>query len=740
MTCGSCGDKPKKCNKDFTRAVVEIDNPEQITLMRKVTIPASMGDDTTVPPVVGKYKNVVLYYEANSKTYLYSSDGIPTQLVNGVTDYEAAVNLPQINGHTLLGNKTGDQLGLQNKLTAGENISIDSDNVISAVDTTYGPATDTEIGLVKPGAGLEVASDGSMSISDIEQYAHSFDTVADMKASTNLENGDYARTGGYYSMNDGGGSLYKIGSSQPSDHYETLDNGLYAELIVDSAMNVLQFGIRDDAANVDYTATIQQALKCGTRNLMFNDGTYTITAGLEVECSVYGAISGQTTISFPTADPTSVSNSMFIVFDQENIYIKGINFVGNFDSSNPGPIDGTSEHAHAIALKNSHNVTIQECKGTNINGDFVFTSGGRAGEAHAGPSTNITVSNCIGDEFKRCFVSFVHCDKVIVSDNTISKQYSYVAMFDIEPNDSAQHTTEITIRNNYIDTIGIVVQVYNNGHNQVNPKMLSIINNYIGNCTYFFTASLPDGVTAPYIDDLLIEGNYCANFTSASPQPTTNIFGVKNGTVKGNTIPQTISIRYSKNINVEGNNAKGVYVSLSSDVVIFDNIIQNADYLTTANCIAISSGERIFASNNLMSQTRLAVRVQLADDTDTVIVKNNTIITSKWGIYAYPTSDYAHTNIHLCDNEIIHNVQDDTNPDTTFVTMEDYLNKQCDTSNYFLLSGQNTTTQYITGVTGQYVKNTAPTLLSDADGSYYLKGWLCVDGSNQTWIEDKLRV
>lgn len=217
MACESCGDKPNKCNKDFTKAVIEIDNPEQITLMRKVTIPASMGDDTTVPPAVGKYHNVLLYYEANQKSYLYSSDGIPTQLVNGVTDYEAAVNLPQINGHTLLGNQSGDNLGLQNKLTAGANISIDSDNVISAVDTTYGPATDTEIGLVKPGDGLSVDINGTMSISDIEQYAHFFDTVADMKAATNLVAGDYARTAGFYNLNDNRGALYKIRELESGD-------------------------------------------------------------------------------------------------------------------------------------------------------------------------------------------------------------------------------------------------------------------------------------------------------------------------------------------------------------------------------------------------------------------------------------------------------------------------------------------------------------------------------------------
>lgn len=111
--CNSCGKTECACkNKDFTKAVIEIDNPGQITMMRKVVIPASMGDDTTVPPVVGKYHNVLLYYEANSKSYLYSSDGIPTQLVNGITNYEDAANLPQINGVTLLGNKSAADLGL----------------------------------------------------------------------------------------------------------------------------------------------------------------------------------------------------------------------------------------------------------------------------------------------------------------------------------------------------------------------------------------------------------------------------------------------------------------------------------------------------------------------------------------------------------------------------------------------------------------------------------------------------
>lgn len=81
--CSSCGEAPHKCsckNKDFTKAVIEVDNPEQITLMRKVVIPVSMGDETVVPPAIGKYHNVLLFYEASENAYLYSSDGIPTKL------------------------------------------------------------------------------------------------------------------------------------------------------------------------------------------------------------------------------------------------------------------------------------------------------------------------------------------------------------------------------------------------------------------------------------------------------------------------------------------------------------------------------------------------------------------------------------------------------------------------------------------------------------------------------------
>ena len=216
MSC-NCN-KPKcdgKCG--ISPSVLQINNPGDCTLFHRVEVPASMGDSTTNPPKNGDYRNVLLYFVADGTSWLFSSDGIPQKLVSGFTDYEDAINLPQINGVTLLRNKTGEELGLQNKLTAGD--------------------------------GIEISSNNTISISDIEQYAHFFDTVADMKAATNLTNGSYAKTLGYATKNDGGDATYKIRTIANDDVVDDkfiigmADNTLVGELVIENrTINVLCIG------------------------------------------------------------------------------------------------------------------------------------------------------------------------------------------------------------------------------------------------------------------------------------------------------------------------------------------------------------------------------------------------------------------------------------------------------------------------------------------------------------------
>lgn len=47
-------------------------------------------------------------------------------------DYDNLTHKPQINGHELSGDQSGSDLGLQNQLTAGDNVTIDENGVISA--------------------------------------------------------------------------------------------------------------------------------------------------------------------------------------------------------------------------------------------------------------------------------------------------------------------------------------------------------------------------------------------------------------------------------------------------------------------------------------------------------------------------------------------------------------------------------------------------------------------------------
>lgn len=183
MGCGCEKDKAKKECNDFTKAVINIENPEVLTLFHKVVIPASMGDEEAVPPAVGKYHNTLLYYEASDNSYLYSSDGIPTKVTgpkgeqgpegpagrdgrdgrDGAIQYtagtgidisesnvisatgSASVSWGDINGSISNQTDLSDALATkQDTLTAGANIAIDADNVISATDTTYSNFTGTD--------------------------------------------------------------------------------------------------------------------------------------------------------------------------------------------------------------------------------------------------------------------------------------------------------------------------------------------------------------------------------------------------------------------------------------------------------------------------------------------------------------------------------------------------------------------------------------------------------------------
>lgn len=85
-----------------------------------------------------------------------------------------------------------------------------------------------------------------------------YDTIEDMQASPSLVNGCYAKTYGYYSLDDGGGAEYRIVDTEPSGgFYVELNNGNYAQLVIkNKTIYTKQTGAKGDGTTDD-TSYIQ---------------------------------------------------------------------------------------------------------------------------------------------------------------------------------------------------------------------------------------------------------------------------------------------------------------------------------------------------------------------------------------------------------------------------------------------------------------------------------------------------
>lgn len=119
----------------------------------------------------------------------------------------------------------------------------------------------------------------------IEQFLQStalwcFDTVADMQQATNLVDGSYVRTLGYYSLNDGGGATYKITDTESVTEYQEEVGDLYATLIVNNEVNVKQFGAYGDNVHDDSTAF--NNMISSLNKLKVDYGTYKLESSINI--------------------------------------------------------------------------------------------------------------------------------------------------------------------------------------------------------------------------------------------------------------------------------------------------------------------------------------------------------------------------------------------------------------------------------------------------------------------------
>lgn len=164
-----------------------------------------------------------------------------------------------------------------------------------------------------------------------------FNTVAEMKSSKHLKDGDCAITLGYYSVNDGGNATYKIRTKTSSDvddggsiHYIGTD--LVAELIIENGtVNVLQFGAKGDGITDNYEVlqNVLNYISSQTGLNRFNyDNNNTIKV-VKIPCGRYYSSQG---IEFDDNNSNSFENGIFLkgenkfntylIFEKEGIIFK----------------------------------------------------------------------------------------------------------------------------------------------------------------------------------------------------------------------------------------------------------------------------------------------------------------------------------------------------------------------------------------------------------------------------------
>mgnify|MGYP000637459502 CR=1 FL=1 len=268
-----------------------------------------------------------------------------------------------------------------------------------------------------------------------------FDNVESMKNATNLINGSYAKTLGYYSKNDDGGALYKITTTKSETEYqETLNNGLYATLIINDSINVKQLGAYGDGTHDD-TEILQKIINMN-KPIIFDDSTYMINKnGL--------LLINNTRITFNNTILKMITNNssgynILNINKCNNVNILGNAYLIGDKETHTGE---TGEFGHALSIIGSSNVYIENVQCSYGWGDGCYI--GPTDDLLNNP-INIIINNLVCHHNRRIGLSITSGYKIIIN-NLITYNNGGTSPnggFDIEPY-NANNVIDVTINNIY---------------------------------------------------------------------------------------------------------------------------------------------------------------------------------------------------------------------------------------------------------------------------------------------------
>ena len=199
----------------------------------------------------------------NFKRFCMTIDELPTSYLETMTYYEMLVWFTEYMKNTII--PTINNNGLAVKELQDKYIELKNyvDNYFNNLDVQE--EINNKLDQMVQDGSLQTIIDQFLKINSILTFIN----VEEMKKSNNLIVGSSARTMGYYTLNDGGGSLYRIienNNLANDSSYILLNNGLVAELIIEEVtISPEQFGCYGNGVNDD-TENLQKCIDYAIAN------------------------------------------------------------------------------------------------------------------------------------------------------------------------------------------------------------------------------------------------------------------------------------------------------------------------------------------------------------------------------------------------------------------------------------------------------------------------------------------
>ena len=336
----SCGCGKQEPNR-FTAPskAIEVCGGDAPVLFRKTVIPSAIGDRETYPPLAGLYRNTLVEYESDGAVFLYSSDGIPTE----ITDRGEIDRLRALVSETI----------------------IRVDGVVSDLDTERNERKEEDLALEEKIEAIEAASDVVDIVSThAELEAYDTSKLGDNDIIKVLKDETQSDATTYYRWNKTTSQFGFVGEEGPY-YTQTQVNEL-----LDEKQDTLTPGDNIEIEDGVISAVVPTV----------NDGTLTFTRDGETLGTFSANSAEDVTIEIPQggSDVTlyeevgqntdgaltqKAASEMVYTFDED----------GNVDGVNVAVVEGTSTN-HSIALGDGASAEGSK-SGTNYTGSVAIGKG-----------------------------------------------------------------------------------------------------------------------------------------------------------------------------------------------------------------------------------------------------------------------------------------------------------------------------------------------------------------------------